>query len=145
VMDADNMVYPTCLRRLADALHSDEAAAAAYCVLEDFGDGRNVRSALAWEPERLCAANYIDAQAMWRKASWQRLGGYRDDDAHVYGWEDWDLWLRLAQSGSHAVLVPQILGRYRVQPSSMIALTNLATDDAIDAIRARYPGLPWPR
>lgn len=145
VMDADNMVYPTCLRRLADALHDDPAAAAAYNVLEDFGDGRNVRSALAWEPARLCAANYIDAQAMWRKDAWQGLGGYRDDDPHVYGWEDWDLWLRLAQSGGHATLVPQILGRYRVQSGSMIALTNLATDDAIDAIRARYPDLPWPR
>jgi glycosyltransferase involved in cell wall biosynthesis len=145
VMDADNMVYPTCLRRLTDALHADPGAAATYAVLEDFGDGRNVRSALAWEPARLCAANYIDAQAMWRKDAWQRLGGYRDDDPHVYGWEDWDLWLRLAQSGGHATLVPQILGRYRVQSGSMIALTNLATDDAIDAIRARYPDLPWPR
>jgi hypothetical protein len=26
----------------------------------------------------------------------------------------------------------------------MIALTNLATDDAIAAIRTRYPTLPWP-
>ena len=145
VMDADNMVYPTCLRRLADALHDDPGAAATYNVLEDFGDGRNVRSALAWEPARLCAANYIDAQAMWRKDAWQGLGGYRDDDPHVYGWEDWDLWLRLAQSGGHATLAPQILGRYRVQSGSMIALTNLATDEAIDAIRARYPDLPWLR
>jgi hypothetical protein len=144
VMDADNAVYPLCLRRLADALSSDATADAAYAILEDFGDQRNIRSALAWDMRRLCRANYIDAQAMWRRDAWQRLGGYRDDDDHVYGWEDWDLWLRLAESGGRAVLVPQILGRYRVQTGSMIALTNLATDEAIDDIRRRYPSLPWP-
>jgi hypothetical protein len=47
-------------------------------------------------------------------------------------------------AGGRAALVPQILGRYRVQQGSMIALTNLATDEAIDAIRQRYPRLPWP-
>ncbi len=143
VMDADNHIYPTCLRRLADALGDDPGAAATYAMLEDFGVQRNVRSAIGWDVARLCRANYIDAQAMWRKETWERLGGYRDDDEHVYGWEDWDLWLRLAVSGGHARLVTQMLGRYRVQPSSMIALTNLATDDAIDAIRERYPTLPW--
>ncbi len=144
VMDADNQVYPTCLRRLADALIADPGAGAAYAILEDFGTQRNIRSALAWDVERLCRANYIDAQAMLRRATWERLGGYRDDDEHVYGWEDWDLWLRLARSGGRAVLVPEILGRYRVQASSMIALTNLATDDAIAAMHRRYPDLPWP-
>jgi hypothetical protein len=144
VMDADNQIYPTALRRMADALRGDPAAAASYAVLEDFGLSRNVRSAVAWDPERLCAANYIDAQAMWRKTTWNNLGGYRGDDDHVFGWEDWDLWLRLAASGGYAVLVPQILGRYRVQASSMISLTNLATDDAIHAIRQRYTDLPWP-
>jgi hypothetical protein len=144
VMDADNHVYPTCLRRLADALDVDLDASAVYAVLEDFGASRNVRSAIAWDVPRLCAANYIDAQAMWRRSAWAALGGYRADDDHVYGWEDWDLWLRLAESGGHAQLVPQILGRYRVQQGSMIALTNLATDEAITAVRHRYPSLPWP-
>lgn len=144
VMDADNHLYPTGLATLAGALRDDPGAAAAYAVLEDFGAQRNIRSAVAWDVGRLCAANYIDAQAMWRLDAWQALGGYRADDEHVYGWEDWDLWLRLAASGGHATLVPQILGRYRVQAGSMIALTNLATDDAITAIRTRYPSLPWP-
>jgi hypothetical protein len=144
VMDADNMVYPTAIARLAATLHDQPSAAAAYSILEDFGSQRNIRSALAWDVERLCAANYIDAQAMWRRSAWEQLGGYRADDDHVYGWEDWDLWLRLADRGGHATLVAQILGRYRVQAGSMIALTNLATDDAIDAIRSRYPALPWP-
>ncbi len=143
VMDADNMIYPTALAKLAVALHNDPEAAAAYSILEDFGDHRGVRSAVAWDVERLCAANYIDAQAMWRHDAWSHLGGYRDDE-DVFGWEDWDLWLRLATEGGRALLVPQILGRYRVQSGSMIALTNLATDEAIDAIRLRYPVLPWP-
>ena len=143
VMDADNHVYPTALRRLADALLAAPDASAAYSILEDFGAQRNVRSALAWDVDRLCHANYIDAQAMWRRDAWRELGGYRADDDHVYGWEDWDLWLRLADRGGRATLVPQILGRYRVQAGSMIALTNLATDDAITAIRGRYPTLPW--
>ena len=116
VMDADNEMYPLCLRRLADALRDDATADAAYAILEDFGAQRDIRSAVAWDVDRLCAANYIDAQAMWRRSSWERLGGYRADDDHVFGWEDWDLWLRVAVDGGHATLVPQILGRYRVQP-----------------------------
>ena len=144
VMDADNTIYPTCLRKLADALGQNPDVDATYAILEDFGDRRNIRSALAWDVDRLCRANYIDAHAMLRKVAWQRLGGYRADDDLVYGWEDWDLWLRLAAEGGRAMLVTQILGRYRVQRGSMIALTNLATDDAIAGIRKRYPELPWP-
>ena len=143
VMDADNTIYPTCLRKLADALGDHTDVDAVYAILEDFGDQRNIRSALAWDVGRLCRANYIDAQSMLRKTAWQRLGGYRADDDLVYGWEDWDLWLRLAAGGGQAMLVTEILGRYRVQRGSMIALTNLATDDAIAAMRQRYPNLPW--
>lgn len=144
VMDADNLIYPTCLRKLAAALDDHADADAVYAILEDFGDQRNIRSAVAWDVARLCAANYIDAQAMLRRSMWTRLRGYRADDEFVYGWEDWDLWLRLAREGGHALLIPQILGRYRVQRGSMIALTNLATDDAIASMRGRYPELPWP-
>ena len=37
VMDADNTVYPNCLRRLSDALDADPTAAFAYATLEAFG------------------------------------------------------------------------------------------------------------
>jgi hypothetical protein len=143
VMDADNMIYPSALRRLRDTLLDHVDAAAAYAILEDFGEQRHLRSALEWDPVRLCEANYIDAQAMWRLTSWWELGGYRSDEDGVYGWEDWDLWLRLADRGGHAVLHREILGRYRVRTGSMISLTNLETDEAITAIRGRYPSLPW--
>ena len=46
-----------------------------------------------------------------------------------------------ADKGQHETF---FLGRYRVRRGSMIALTNLATDEAIEATHRRYPGLPWP-
>ena len=144
IMDADNLVYPTCLRRLADALHGDRHAAFAYAALEEFGGSAHVRSAFAWNPAWLCAANYIDAQTMIRRSTLQALGGYRVDDPLVFGWEDWEMWLRLASQGDHGVLVPEMLGRYRVQSGSMIGLTNLSVDESLEHLRFLHPALPWP-
>ena len=143
MMDADNLVYPTCIRRLADALAADPAAAFAYSTLEAFGAEPGLRSAQGWHVPWLCEANYIDAQAMLRRATLERHDGYRVDDT-MYGWEDWDLWLRIAAAGEYGVHVPEMLGRYRTQPASMVSLTNLAADDLRADLVERYPTLPWP-
>ncbi len=144
VMDADNLVYPSCLRRLADALDREADAAFAYSALEEFGSLAHVRSAYAWNPEWLCAANYIDAQTMIRREVLESLGGYRLADPLVFGWEDWEMWLRIASRGDRGVLVPEMLGRYRVQSGSMIGLTNLSVDESLVHLRDLHPTLPWP-
>lgn len=143
VMDADNTVYPRCLRVLADTLDSNPDAALAYATLEAFGVDPGLRSQMAWHVPWLCASNYIDAQAMVRRSTYAQHGGYRDNDEWVYGFEDWDLWLRLAAAGEHGVHVPQMLGRYRTQAASMISVTNLAADMLRERIAERYPTLPW--
>jgi GT2 family glycosyltransferase len=144
ILDADNGVYPTCLRRLFDTLDEHPDASFAYSTLEAFGAEPGLRSHLPWHVPWLCAANYLDAQAMIRREVLQRHGGYRDDDETIYGCEDWDLWLRLAAAGEHGIHVPEMLGRYRTQRISMIATSNLA-ERAIHAHLAhRYPSLPWP-
>lgn len=144
VMDADNLVYPNGLRVLADALDADPAASFAYSTLEEFGVAPGVRSAMAWNPEWLCELNYIDAQAMLRRSAWERHGGYRVSDELVFGWEDWELWLRMAAAGEHGVHVPRMLGRYRTQEQSMISTTNLVADHMIAHLRELHPSLPWP-
>lgn len=144
VVDADNMVYPNCLRRLSDALDQHPAAAFAYAILEDFGVEPGVRSSMGWYVPWLCDANYIDAQAMLRHDTWKRHGGYRLDDDQVHGWEDYELWLRLADAGEHGVLVPQMLGRYRTQAASMLTITNLVEGWIRSQLRDRHPSLPWP-
>ncbi len=143
MMDADNLVYPTCIRRLVDALAADPEAAFAYSTLEAFGAEPGLRSAQGWHVPWLCESNYIDAQAMLRRSTLDRHDGYRVDDT-IYGWEDWDLWLRIAVAGEFGVHVPEMLGRYRTQPASMLSLTNLVADDRRAGLVERYPSLPWP-
>ncbi len=144
VVDADNLVYPTCLARLSAALDAEPDAAFAYATLEAFGAEPGLRSEMAWFPRWLCEANYIDAQAMIRRSTFDRHGGYRDPSDLAYGWEDWALWLRLAAAGERGVHVPQMLGRYRTQASSMVTITNLAADEMRASLVAAYPDLPWP-
>ncbi len=143
VMDADNLVYPNAIARLSRALDDDPDASFAYSSLEEFGVEPGVRSAMAFSVERLCAGNYIDAQAMIRLDAWARHGGYRTGDEMIFGWEDWELWLRMAAAGEHGVHVAQMLGRYRTQAESMLSTTNLVADQMIEHLQAVHPGLPW--
>ncbi len=50
--------------------------------------------------------------AMWRTDALRGLGGYTADH-RLYGWEDYELWCRLAESGGTAAFVPQVVARYR--------------------------------
>jgi hypothetical protein len=56
------------------------------------------------------------------------------------GWEDFDLWFKLARLGHWGVLVPEILARYRVHGESMLrTVTNPKVDRLWAHLRSTYP------
>ena len=63
--------------------------------------------------------NQIDAMALWRAKALRDLGGYTTD-LRLHGWEDYDLFCRVAERGEEGHFVPEILGRYRVRKHSML-------------------------
>ena len=142
VLDADNCVYPNTLEVLAGALDDDEGAAFAYGYLAMYRSGEpfGLLSWYPWEPLRLRAGNYIDAMALFRTEVLHELGGY-SSDRRLYGWEDYDLYCRLAESGGHGEFVPQIVGRYRVSPASMRSLSDLSYNSAFAALKEHCPRL----
>jgi GT2 family glycosyltransferase len=142
-LDADNALYPHALARLLDAVLSS-GAAAAYGMLEVFHERQGLLSALEWSVERLVAGPYIDAAALIRKEAWAAVGGYCGDVDELYGWEDYDLWLNLADHGLRAAFVPEMLVRYRSHSTSMIHTTNIETASVVAALRRRHRHLPWP-
>lgn len=126
MLDADNSIYPPAIARLCEALDADPTAAFAYCMLErhNAGRSRGLLSDGPWEPDRLRDGNYVDAMAMLRRLSVIELGGY-SEDIRLYGWEDFDLWCRIAEHGGHGLFVPEILCRYRQNEHSMLSVSAI--------------------
>lgn len=145
-LDADNLLYPTGLRRLLDHLHTAPAdVVAAYGILERFNTTGSVglTSHLPWDPDLLVHGAFIDAMALFRRDAWTELGGYSTADG-LYGWEDYDLWLTVAERGQRADLVRSIVGRYREQPGSMRKISDVDMASNFVILRERHPRLPWP-
>ena len=143
VLDADNEIFPTCLGRLRDALYGQPQAAFSYGILQRFGRGesKGLMGVLPWDPNRLRVGNYIDAMAMMRTSIVRnRLGGYITDP-RFHGWEDYELWCRIADLGYSAAHVPEVVARYRTTQHSMLSLTNLSVADAFSLMIERYPKL----
>ena len=145
-LDADNLLYPTGLRRLLDHLESAPAdVVAAYGILERFDTtgSLGLTSHLPWDPDLLVHGAFIDAMAMFRRSSWLELGGYSTADG-LYGWEDYDLWLTVAEHGSASRSrsldhrsIPRAAGSMR-----KISDVDMASNFVI--LRERHPRLPWP-
>lgn len=142
MLDADNELRTHAMQRLVDALDGSPTASFAYGIMERFSsDGpEGLLSCFEWEPARLRAGNYIDAFSLIRREAFRAMGGY-SYDPRLYGWEDYDLWVRMAEAGRSAAFVPEIIARYRVGHSSMISQTNLSTADAYAALVDHAPGV----
>lgn len=138
VLDADNLLYPRCLERLVSALEHCSASFA-YCYLEKFGDVRCLQNTNPWNPATLQQDNTIDAMVLHRKSEWEKAGGYATD-MPVMGWEDFELWFKIARTNGWGILVPEILGRYRTHPSSMLnTITNPNAGKLWAYLRSKYP------
>jgi glycosyltransferase involved in cell wall biosynthesis len=146
ILDADNWIYPNCLSVLYEAIHTS-GYAAVYGIINRFnsktGKGAGLISFYEWDDRELLAAPYIDAMAMFKKDILLQVGGYSTELMVIAwsGWEDYDLWLKLAQAGYKAKLVPQILSAYRVHSNSMIHTTNAYTHILVQHFKKKFSKL----
>jgi hypothetical protein len=142
ILDADNLVYPRALASLSAALSRVPQAGFAFGMIAKLGK-TDLVSHLPWNPERLCQANYIDAMALIRRSVFAEHGGYDPHFAHL-GWEDYELWLRMAANGVQGEFVAQFIGQYRVHDASREQVARLDTLPIEGELRRQYPYLPWP-
>ncbi len=140
MLDSDNSLYPQAVRKLAAALDGDPGALFSYGVLATFRDDEpeGLLSFTPWHPPVLARRNPIDACALLRRSAVIELGGYTTD-RRLHGWEDYELWCRVAAHGGHGVQVPQFVGRYRRLAGSMLSITDLDQESANAALRELHP------
>lgn len=137
-LDADDLLAPNALEVLLQ--YEEEAPGfdiygCSALLLEP--DGETVPwSELAelQAPKSFGLLDFVDANrivfALIRREAFKRVGGYRN----VYV-EDYDLWLRLLESGAREVSVPNRLFTYRVSQSSKNANRSVSTAATAEMMR----------
>jgi glycosyltransferase involved in cell wall biosynthesis len=143
ILDADNMVFPRALEQLYNKIVNDDSAAvySMLCRLEgDYNTRSGLLSYFDWDPQMLVERPYIDAMAMFDRRQLIALGGY---DTELYkfgwfGWEDYELWLRIAQANLRVTFLPNVLCLYRHHETSMSTTTNLFDQDLVAHLYEKY-------
>src|SRR5262245_37240992 len=146
ILDAYNMVLPLALEQLHATIVKSNSAAA-YSMLCRFQGAHNDREGLLsyydWDPQMLVEYPYIDAMALFDRGRLIRIGGY-DTELYKYGWfgwEDYDLWLRIAQAELRVSFLPNVLCLYRHHAKAMSNTTNLFERELVAHLLEKYGSL----
>jgi glycosyltransferase involved in cell wall biosynthesis len=130
MLDADNWIEPNCLSVLYRQLKSSNFASV-FSKIRTFNNETqeyyfNGFFEKEWNVAELIRDPYIDAMAMFDKKILLDVGGYSTELVEYgwFGWEDYDLWLKLAEKNYDCKLVPEVLSSYRIHSSSMINTTH---------------------
>lgn len=130
IMDADNLVFPRALEKLHARIVKN-GSAAVYSMLCRFQtrqtNPEGLLSYFDWDPQMLVEFPYIDAMAMFDREQLIKIGGYNNELYKLgwFGWEDYDLWLRIAKAELRVTFLPNVLCLYRHHESAMSNTTNL--------------------
>ena len=121
-LDADNRIHPEYLSLGIEIMDLNEHVAVVYSNANYFGDKTGVLKPGPFNLQRLMLGNFIDACALIRKSVIVEVGYY--DNMKVMGYEDWDLWLRIAFNNHKFHYIEKELFDYRVRKNSMMQSLN---------------------
>ena len=137
-LDADDGVAPGALTRLADALEARPDAALAWGDQQLFGElSLHARRGDSLDPWLITHVNMLPVSALIRRSDLVAAGGWQ---LHG-GYEDWDLWMALAERGRGGFRVPGPSQLYRVRSDRMLADTFARHDEQFALLRARHDDL----
>jgi glycosyltransferase involved in cell wall biosynthesis len=138
-LDGDDVLEPGALAALADALDAQPRLSAVWGLLNIFGEvehsqRRRSKSLDAW---RVTYFNDMPYAAMFRRPALVEVGGWSLPGA----FQDWDLWMALADAGHPATLLRWETLRYRKDGGRQFG-SNAARHDEIHAeLQLRHPRL----
>ena len=130
-IDADNIARTYMISRFVQTLRHNPDLTAATChhlAFETEADIAQGKFVYAYRP---CGGPFVaaamrnvygDANAMFRTATLRAAGGYSSE--RNLGYEDWELFVKLASQGHRIDVVPEYLFYYRHRPGSMLRTTD---------------------
>jgi glycosyltransferase involved in cell wall biosynthesis len=103
-LDSDDLAVEGALEMMADKLDATPEAAVCFGDYLEFGDSELVRAVPEQiDPYRLAYTNEYPITALFRRSWLERLGGWAPDAYRGQSYEDWNLWMSLAEDGAVGV------------------------------------------
>ncbi len=123
-LDSDDMLAPGILGQMAAKLDADPRLDAVWGDIETFGERSYVERAWdGFDPWRITYLNEIPVAVLTRRTSLLESGGWKGS-----GYEDWNLWMTVAERGWRGARIDAVSLRYRVQATSRL-LDQVYADD----------------
>ena len=137
-LDADDRLLPGALRLLRRELDRNPAAVAAWGSARHFGGLDFVQKSLpSLDPWHITYQNHLPLSALYRREAVLDAGGWQLPG----GYEDWDLWMSLAEAGHQGVGLPAVVGEYRVEPGRRLSRSSSRHAERCAMLRERHPRL----
>lgn len=144
-LDADDLVEAGMLARLADLLDRSPDAAVAYGDHVEFGDGPEVFRPAPNEldPFRLLYVFEYPPAALFRRTELEPFGGWQPVGLTLRAYEDWHVWMSLAERGARGAYVGQgvVTYRRRLHGSRLLARARRQHPQLYRALKRAHPDL----
>lgn len=135
-VDADDLIGSTYIEHAVAAIEERPEIRVVGCQAMMFGAVHKPWQLPPFSHALLARKNMIPVTSLFRKADWQRCGGFCEENIYR---EDWDFWLSMFELGGDYHLLPEVGLHYRVRPGSRRAGAKQQKRIIVDAINRRHP------
>jgi len=108
-LDADDSIHSDYIQTCVNILKNNKNISPVYCDTLHIGQLQGVEQRPEWSMERLIQGPFIVNCSMFHKEAFEKSDGY---DTSLFGWEDYDLWIRMGKNGYKGHRIPKPLFTY---------------------------------
>ena len=113
-LDADDLAIAGRLATLADRLEADERAGVVFGDYQEFGESDVLRAVpVLLDPYRIAYTNEYPISALFRRSLLDRIGGFCPAGYTGDSYEDWNVWMSLAEHGEKGLHAGPGVATYR--------------------------------
>jgi glycosyltransferase involved in cell wall biosynthesis len=108
-LDSDDMILPEYIQNCVSILKNNKKISPVYCDTHHAGQSQGIQQRPEWSMDRLVQGPFIVNCSMFHREAFDVCDGY---DTELFGWEDYDLWIRMGLKGYSGKRIPKPLFIY---------------------------------
>ncbi|MBO4634330.1 MAG: glycosyltransferase [Bacteroidales bacterium] len=136
-LDGDDLIEPNYLEEAVNYLEAHPETKLVYCQAQLFGTMNGPWKLPPYEYRHFILDNCIFCACVYRKADYEKTGGY--DENMKSGMEDWEFLLRLLSPEDAVYQIPQVLFHYRTRKHSLTARMRKREKDVLWQVFCKHP------